>query len=170
MLCDICHKNAANVHITRIVNGEKKEMHVCENCAKEVDGFSINGDVEFISPFSFQNILSGLMDYMGTVHSDAKSIELTCGNCGTTYREFKESGLLGCSECYKNFSSMVEPVIRRVQGNVKHSGKIPKKSGEKLIKQRKVKALKEELKKAVDGEEYEKAAKLRDEIKKFQIP
>lgn len=170
MLCEVCHKNEANVHIKKIINGEKKELHVCEKCAKEVEGLDINADMDFISPFSFQNILSGIMDYIGTTYPDMRSSELTCKNCGTTYSEFKETGLLGCSECYKNFSSMIQPVISRVQGNVVHNGKIPKESGKQIIERNRINDLKAELKKAVETEEYEKAAKLRDELRAINQP
>ncbi|WP_234123337.1 UvrB/UvrC motif-containing protein [Clostridium hydrogenum] len=168
MVCEICHKNEANVHITKIINGQKKEMHICEKCAKQVEGVNINSDMQFISPFSFQNILSGLMDYMGTSYPDVKSTEIRCENCGTTYNEFKQKGLLGCSECYKSFASMIEPVINRVQGNVNHIGKIPKKSGYQIIERKKIDELTEKLKKAIDDEEYEKAAVYRDQIRKLQ--
>lgn len=169
MLCDICKKNEANVHITKIVNGVKQELNVCEKCARDMGDFNFGGEmINFNSPFTFQNILSGLVDYINQSTPAEESSELVCKNCGTTYSEFREKGFLGCSECYKNFSSTLTPIIKRVQGNVEHTGKIPKKLGKDLIEKRQLLKLKEDLKKAVAAEEYEKAAQIRDEIKEME--
>ncbi|AAK81128.1 protein arginine kinase activator [Clostridium acetobutylicum] len=168
MICEVCHKNEANVHITQIINGDKRELNVCENCAQNIQGVNIASDIDFISPFSFQNILSGIMDYIGGSSQSTKCEELVCKNCGTTYSEFKDKGLFGCSECYKYFNSMLLPIINRVQGNVEHNGKIPKKAGRKIINKNNILKLKAELQKAVLEEEYEKAAELRDKIKSLQ--
>lgn len=168
MLCEICKKNEANFYITKIVNGNKQQISLCENCAKEFDGFNVSGEVGIISPFSLQNILSGLMDYMGELPNTNKGTEISCKNCGITLTEFKEKGLLGCSECYKNFSSTVNPVIYRVQGKVEHVGKIPKKSGKGIIERKRIIKLKEELQKAIALEDYEEAAKIRDKIRVFE--
>lgn len=169
MLCDICKKNEANVHITRIVNGVKQELNICEKCAKDMGDVGFDGEmINFNSPFTFQNILSGLVDYINQSVPTEESSELVCKNCGTTYSEFREKGFLGCSECYKNFSSTLMPIIKRVQGNVEHTGKIPEKLGKDLIEKRQLLKLKEDLNKAVAAEEYEKAAQIRDKIKEIQ--
>ena len=84
------------------------------------------------------------------------------------YNEFQKTGLLGCSECYKNFQNTINPVIKRVQGDVEHVGKVPTKAGKCLVEKRKLLKLKEELQHAILGEEYERAAVLRDEIKSLQ--
>lgn len=168
MLCENCQKNDATVHFTQIINGKKQEMRLCENCAKELNGFNISDDIGFGHSFSFQNILSGLMDYMGSAAPVNKANQLACKNCGTTYNDFKKYGLLGCSECYKSFSPAINPVIKRVQGNTEHVGKIPKKMGKGIIEKRRLAKLKEDLQKAIANEEYEKAAQIRDMIKSIQ--
>ena len=168
MLCENCKKNEASAHFTQIINGEKQEFNICESCAKEVNGFKMPGDMAFGSSFSFLNILSGIMDYMGPSQNISKAQVPTCENCGTTYNEFKKHGLLGCSQCYKNFSPTITPVIKRVQGNLEHVGKIPKKLGKDIMEKRRVSKLKEDLQKAIANEEYEKAAQIRDAIKSLQ--
>ena len=168
MLCEVCKKNEATVFITKIVNGNKQQLNLCEHCAKEFDGFSSGQGMEFVSPFSFQNILSGLLDYIGEPPKSNIDSDISCKNCGMTLRDFKETGILGCSECYKNFSSTVNPVINRVQGKVEHVGKIPKKCGKDITTKRKLNDLKQELQKAIALEEYEKAADLRDQIREIQ--
>ena len=162
MLCEICKKNEATVHITKILNGEKQEFNICEECAKNKQGLDVT------TPFSVQNVLNGIMDYISQTAGKQNQVELKCENCGTTFSEFKKTGLLGCSECYKNFSSMLMPVIKRMQGNSQHIGKIPKKYGKDIAEKRKILKLKEELQNAINSEEYEKAAEIRDAIRKIQ--
>lgn len=168
MLCDICKKNEATVHITKIVNGIKKDLNLCEKCAIENGELSFAPQIDFVSPFSFQNILSGIMNYMNSANNTTESFDITCKNCGTSYREFKKTGFVGCSECYKEFSNILQPVIKRVQANLEHTGKVPKRAGKKIIDRRKLVKLKQDLQKSIALEEYEKAAKIRDEIKDLQ--
>ncbi|WP_411679954.1 UvrB/UvrC motif-containing protein [Clostridium thailandense] len=168
MLCELCKKNEASVHITKILNGHRQELNICEKCAKEKGEFNFYNNLEGASTFSFQNILSGMMDYIGSNNAAKESSYPYCENCGTSYTEFKQRGLTGCSECYKNFNETMYPIIKRVQGNVEHTGKIPKKLGKHIIEKKKLLELKENLQKAIVAEEYEKAAQLRDLIKEIQ--
>lgn len=168
MQCENCKKNEANVYLTQIINGKKQELRLCEQCAKELNGFHNEASNSFGSAFTFQNILSGLMDYMSPSQHITKTSDLTCKNCGTTYSEFKKNGLLGCSECYEEFNISINPVIKKVQGNIEHVGKLPKKMGKEIVEKRRLTKLKEDLQKAIAGEEYEKAAEIRDQIKSLQ--
>lgn len=167
MLCEICEKNEANFHIAKIINGVKEEKHVCEQCAKTLEGINLLSDMNFSTDFSFQNILSGFLDYMNTSTKTSLPSQVVCNSCGTTYREFKESGLLGCSECYDTFKNTVIPILKRVQSNIEHHGKIPVKGGREIMAKKELEKLKEELQRAIALEEYEKAAELRDKIRNF---
>ena len=167
MLCESCKKKEATVYITKITNGKKEQYHLCENCAKEFNGLSLSGEMGISSPFSLQNILSGLMEYMGEVPELTKNTNIACKNCGMTLQDFKGKGILGCSECYKFFASTVNPIINRVQGKVEHIGKIPRKSGKGIAERKKMISLKEELQKAIALEEYERAAEIRDKIREM---
>ncbi len=168
MLCEVCGKNEATIHVTKIINGDKQELNICKACAEKMGDFNIGSDIEMISPFSFQNILSGLMDYVNHSAQNKTEVDLKCQNCGTTYREFKEKGMFGCSECYSSFNTTIMNVIKGVQGNTTHIGKLPKSSGEAIIKRKKMLGLKEELQKAIYLEEYERAAEIRDEIRDIE--
>lgn len=168
MICDSCKKNEATIHITKILNGDKKELNLCEKCAKEKGELTFYSPIDISSSFTFQNILSGIMEHVGNVGKDAKNPYSYCENCGTTYSEFKQRGLAGCSECYKSFSETINPIIRRVQGNIEHTGKIPKKLGKHIIEKKKLLKLREDLQNAITAEEYEKAAEIRDLIRKIQ--
>jgi protein arginine kinase activator len=160
MICESCGKNEAHVHLTKIINGQKQELNICESCEEELEGFQ--------SPFSFQNILSGIMDYMSPGVQTVKSYEATCKNCGATYNHFKRYGLLGCSECYMTFAPYINTVIKRVQGNTEHTGKIPQKLGKGVLEKRRLKKLKEDLQKAIASEEFENAAEIRDKINSYK--
>jgi len=97
-----------------------------------------------------------------------KHYEPRCGNCGTYFSEFKKGGLLGCSECYRSFSDELNPVLKRVQGSLKHVGKVPGSRGKSQAGKSDINGLQIMLQKAVENEEYEEAAKIRDKIKKLQ--
>lgn len=161
-------KKNATVHVTKIINGVKQESNLCEDCAKEVEGLNKSSDGNFVSPFTFQDILSGIMNYMYQPSQNEKTTDIACKNCGMKYREFKASGVMGCSECYEQFASTIIPIIKRVQGNSEHIGKIPEKSGKYISGKRNLQKLKEELQKAISCEEYEKAAELRDKIREIK--
>lgn len=168
MLCDICKKNEATVHITKITNGMQQEFNICEKCAKEKGEFNFPGQLDFSSPFTFQNILTGIMDYISSPNESQYNFDCSCKNCGISFSDFKKRGLVGCSHCYSDFTSALIPVIKRVQGNLEHTGKIPKRAGKNIIGKKKLLKLKESLKEAISTEEYEKAAQIRDKIKELE--
>lgn len=167
MLCDRCKKNDATVHVVKIVNGVKQELRLCEECARAGNGTGLNDMSSYGNSFSFQNVFSGLIDYMNQSSQNSRQAEMTCPHCNTTYGEFKKKGLMGCDKCYEYFSSTLTPVIKSVQGSLEHVGKIPVKAGEGITSKRKLIKLKEELQQAILLEEYERAASIRDEIKEF---
>lgn len=170
MLCQICNKRSATLHMTRIINGEKTEMHICNECAKEVEGLNFNIEIPNSDmPFSFSNILSGLMDFAaGNSIAYQGQRTIKCTGCGLDYEEFKKVGRFGCSNCYSSFNEKLDPIIKRIHGNTQHTGKIPKRSGEQIKIKRDIEKLKYELKKSIENEEYEKAAELRDKIKNME--
>ena len=169
MICDVCKKNNATVHLTQIINGIKKEYNLCENCAKEINTISFLPDINIGKDFSFQNVLSGLIDYINGNSYKVEEKDVVCKNCGMSYKEFKDNGLLGCSKCYSEFKEFLNPMIKRLQGSTEHIGKMPKKTSSGIIQKKKLLKLKEELNKAVAIEEYEKAAEIRDKIKELKI-
>ena len=163
MLCENCKIREATIHKTKIVNGVKEETHLCEECAKKSELFNLENN------FSIHNFLSGLLEGSLTpgitVTGDQ---DKKCPQCGSTYNDFKRSGRLGCNVCYSTFNNMLAPLIRRVQGNNTHMGKIPKKSGSSIRLRRKIKDLKIQLQQLVETEEFEEAARIRDKIKKLE--
>ena len=167
MLCQSCNQKEANVHITKIINGVKTELHLCEDCAKQKNEFNFSSPFSFGSDLSFQNILDGFVEVMGGSKPQYFE-EQKCSVCGTTFEDFRRTGFVGCGNCYKEFNKNIVPLIRRIHGNIHHTGKLPRRAAGLLKLKRRINNLKEELKMAVNNEEYEKAAKIRDEIKELE--
>lgn len=164
MFCEECQKRPATVHLTQIINNEKTELHLCEECARHHQEipFSFN----FEPNFSIHKFLAGLLD--GSTVDVAPVTSPQCPGCGLTSGQFGQAGRFGCSECYQAFGQGLEPLIRRVQGNDHHTGKVPRRAGGKLRFKREIDNLRVELKNAIRQEAYERAAELRDRIRKLE--
>lgn len=159
MLCDICHKNIATVHLTEIINNKITELHICGACAKAKTE-------ELKEHLDISAIIGGLVK---AGEREGKSdIALKCSFCGLTYKEFKNKGRLGCGGCYEAFKSQLIPLLRKIHGAYQHTGKYPHYQKDKVPKELTIKKLKERLERAVKLEEYELAAQLRDEIRNLE--
>lgn len=157
MLCDLCHKNSATVHLTEVVNDKVVEMHICQSCAKLKTQ-------DFKEQFNIADLLGGLVDTVGVRKEDTL---LKCNSCGMTYADFKKKGRLGCAGCYTTFKTQLVPLFKKIHSSIHHEGKSPIKAGTNLSRELKLKDLKERLERAIKLEEYEEAARLRDEMKKI---
>ena len=167
MLCQECGKRPATLHFTKIVNGDKTEFHFCESCARE-KGEVIPGTA---NGFSIHNLLSGLLelDPHGKPSAGAREAgQPRCDFCGMTYAQFSKVGRFGCAECYKHFRDRLTPILKRVHGNTIHVGKVPKRAGKRVQMLRRIEQLKRELAAKVEQEEFEAAAKLRDQIRELE--
>jgi protein arginine kinase activator len=161
MLCQECNKRKASLHFAKIINGEKTEFHICEQCAKEKGEYFPGGN-----SFSIHQLLSGLLHFEQPVKAEAQEIKPSCEKCGMTYEQFTKVGRFGCANCYKSFETKLDPILKRVHsGNYAHAGKLPGRIGGGIQLQRQIESLKTELKSLIDQEEFEKAAELRDEIR-----
>lgn len=160
MICEKCKQNNATVHLTKIINNKKIELHLCEECARK------SQDMSFENPFTINNFLTGLLDSVQSSPIKVDYIKTTtCSKCGMSYGKFKQLGRLGCSECYKTFNEKLMPLVKSVHGSKQHTGKVPKKAGSVIRLKREIMTMKKELKRAIDKEEFERAAELRDKIK-----
>ena len=162
MDCQKCHQRQANVHITQFVNGEKQELHLCEQCAQA-------GKIYHpYSQFPIHNLtnLLGFLTQSGGIDKHVPGDK--CPSCNCDYQKIAESGYIGCSQCYDYFSLQLEPVLRKIHGANRHHGKIPKRMGTAYLLKKEVEELKRDLKKAVEQEKYEEAATIRDRIKALE--
>ena len=162
MLCQVCNKNDATLHYTKIINGEIEKLHLCEACSKGNDEF------DFDKTFSFHNLLTEIIDGVQDNKINNKQEELHCKKCKLNYSEFKQLGKLGCDECYDSFQEKLFPLIKSVQGSEKHIGKIPSRASECLKREREIEKLREKLDKYVLDENFEEAAVMRDKIRELE--
>ena len=138
------------MHYQENINGKKAEYDLCEACANKMQlpdfsGFSL--DPLWMTPKLFREQETG------------------CPVCGLTLREFSKGGKFGCGACYQAFSRQVPSLLQGIHGHTRHTGKIPKRSGKKLRVKTKLEELKAQMNQAVAEQNFELAAKLRDEIK-----
>jgi len=129
MLCDKCKKNEAKVYYTEIVNDEKSEQHLCEDCAMEVTSFQM-GNTFMKNDITLGNLLSTILGNYYNTESKEKSqeqAEPSCSTCGLTYKKLMKTGRFGCSHCYDNFAQILDKSIMNIQGSDHHTGKQPKR-------------------------------------------
>lgn len=161
MLCDNCKKREANFHYTKLVNGNKEELHLCDTCAYDSQEFDIN------TPLSIGKLFSGF--FANKKEEEGESLkDITCSNCGLTFSKFQKTGKLGCFKCYKEFDEYLQPIIKGIHGHNRHRGKTPKRIGPDVELQREIDELTRKLEELIKKEEFEQAAVIRDEIKKIK--
>lgn len=163
MKCDNC-ANPATVHLTEIRSGKKIEKHLCEKCAAATEGFPA---AKTHTP------INELLTNFVLAHSGGqKETTTACPTCGLTWAEFRQGGLLGCENDYAVFEKDLTPLVQRAHdGATHHTGKSPARRGGPATPSRKavdLTKLRKELARAVDAEDYEKAAKLRDQIRQAE--
>ena len=153
MKCQGCNQ-PATVHLTDIVSGHKREVHLCQECAEKQQ---LIKKQEINLPAILQSLIGQ--------HVGAQSDELarlTCPACGIKYMEFRAGGRLGCPHDYEVFRKPLLALLKRIHRKLRHAGKVPLHSQRRADLQAEVFDLRRQLRTAVDNEAYEEAARLRD--------
>lgn len=172
MLCDKCKKNEAKIFYTEIINGEKTEQHLCEECATEFTSIQLGASM--LNPeVTLGSLLSTILGNHTNIAKDKSQEEkIICDKCGLTYSEFLKLGRFGCDKCCENFETVLEHSIRSIQGSDTHTGKKPKNfesKTEKIVKEMtEIDKLTIRLQEAIEKEEFEEAVKLRDRIRELK--
>src|SRR3989338_6981515 len=163
MLCDVCGKNEATVHLTEIINEQVTKLHLCEDCAREKGA-------EMEEHFGLSDLLAGLSDVgvPGATIEPEVVEAIKCTNCGFTYQNFRKIGRFGCGLCYEAFKKQLAPLLKRKHGTDRHVGKIPLRVGKTVKDTRNLQELKLQMEKAIQSEEFEEAARLRDKIRELE--
>ena len=173
MLCERCKKNEATYYYHENVNGVEKTYHLCRDCKEEMEKKGELGDVDlnmnslFDSFFAdpFKGTLFGSL--FAPARNQIQSVEKKC-SCGMTLRELSSGGMVGCPACYETFARELAGTVQGIHGRNTHNGRGPAKFREKLGVKQKIEALEKERLEAVKSENYERAAEIRDELKKLR--
>ncbi len=161
MVCDICAVNQATVHLTEIVDEQMTELHLCEECAK-------TKSMDMEQHFGLGDLLGGLSDLGKAQVEGRENVKLKCSNCGISYEDFRKMGRLGCGECYNSFRKYLMPLLKRIHGSNKHYGKMPLMLTRPVEEKSEIAELKAGLEKAIQDEEFEEAARIRDMLKELE--
>lgn len=169
MQCQLCNTNTATIHLTEITNGQRVETHLCQDCAQK-QGLAVKNQIPL------NELLSTLLAAQpetqaaqggpfGTAAEEQDDPKLSCPKCGMTMEQFRKDSQLGCPDDYEIFADALNPIIKKVQGgNSAHRGKIPADAPTDTKVQAELADLGARLEVAVKAEDYETAAKLRDQI------
>jgi protein arginine kinase activator len=159
MLCDVCREHDASVHLTKLVQGDVTLVHLCAKCAAE-------RGIETTVTTPPKNLLGEFLQAVHQQEGGAPTDAARCTFCGMTLRDFRSSGRLGCAHCYATFEPSLRELLRRVHGSAQHVGrKYVLPAAEVLQRSGTVGELRDRLRRAIDNEEFELAASLRDKIK-----
>ena len=160
MKCDLCN-NPAVVHEVTVKGGVKKEVHLCEGHAREA-GINVPGPPPPLNQLLTQFVISK----SGT---KVKAVRKACRTCRLSFARFRQTGVVGCPDCYEVFERYLTPVIERAQNGASHHvGKTPKRAGVSIDRQLQIQHLLKELNDAVSAEQYERAATLRDRLESLR--
>ena len=161
MSCEQCHEREAVVHLTQIVDEQVTTVHLCERCAAEkgVEGAGLPPKTP----------LGDFLAAIGKTPSGAlpggADLE-RCETCGATLQDFRESGRLGCADCYQTFETAMRDLLRRVHGSTHHVGeRYAQRGSASLPANRQAQELRDQLRLAVETENFELAAELRDRLR-----
>lgn len=159
--CDKCDQPATH-HSVEIIKGEKIEKHLCDLHAAEEGGMAIK---------AVHTPINELLTNFVKQHSGTPQVgtELQCDHCGLTFAQFRESSLMGCPDCYKAFEGPLSPLLERAhEGGTHHIGKVPRRAGAGEQRQAQLTRMRRRLDDAVAAEDYELAARLRDDIRRYE--
>ncbi len=161
MKCQSCSK-PATVHLTDIVNGHKKELHLCQSCAEQQQLIKHQDlNLSAILQTVIGQHLSQLTDDLA---------RLTCPACGIKYMEFRAEGRLGCPHDYEVFRAGLQPLLQRIHRADRHVGKTPRRGPARAGALAELVELRQQLRTAIEAEAYEEAARLRDLLRQKEAP
>jgi protein arginine kinase activator len=159
MLCNICKEKEATVHLTQIAGDKVQKVDLCEDCAK-------HKGVNDPTGFSLADLLMGIGASQEFEQATGGS-DVKCSKCGFTQADFKKTGRLGCAECFHTFADGLEGLLKTMHKGTRHVGKAPQALQQNRDLSDRLTTLQKKLAKAIEGENFELAATLRDEIKQM---
>jgi len=161
MQCSVCKEKPATVFLTHIENDKMHKVNLCEDCAK-------NKGVD--NPTTFSLADADLLLGLGAAQEISQApggVDLKCPSCGFSQADFKKSGRLGCPECYQVFAEGLAGLLKTMHKGTRHTGKTPEALRQSRDQAERLKLLNKKLAKAIEAEDFELAAKVRDELKEL---
>lgn len=161
MQCSICKQKPATVHLTQIVGEKMQKLDLCDDCAKAKG-------VSDAASFAMADLMLGLgaSQELDPLVGEA---EIKCARCGFTQADFKKSGRLGCPECYTTFAEGLAGLLKSMHKGTRHVGKVPEGLRQMRETADRMKSLQKRLARAIETEDFETAAAVRDEIKALTV-
>lgn len=157
--CDVCRKQDATLKVNQVDSeGRTTELWVCADCARQ-RGFTAVEELKADVAEVLAELQTRIEDKDGT---------LVCAACRMTYAEFKRLGRVGCARCYEAFHDRLVPLVRRIHGAVQHVGRTTKVGRKRAQERLTLERLRTDLKQAIEGEDYERAAALRDQLRRAE--
>ena len=163
MLCQNCKQREAKVHLSKTINGQTKEIYLCDQCAEQTQEFNF-----VFQPGIIPDFLQAIFGFNPSI-TTSKPQEESCSNCGMTFSQITRAGKLGCSSCYEAFESHLGQLLRRIHGSGQHVGKIPGRRGIAIKSKLELNKLKEKLQILIQQEKFEDAAIVRDQIRSLDV-
>jgi protein arginine kinase activator len=153
MICELCNKNEATVHLKQVLNGEENELFVCQECSgkQELDVLSSMGMSDFLFGVGVKNKINT---------SAPEKDEKSCSHCHLRKSDFNKRSRMGCEHCYDVFADELQPMLAMMHKSFQHNGKIPPNEKMNISLER----LEIDLQGAIDVQDFEKAAVIRDDI------
>lgn len=170
MLCQHCNQKEATTHIKKNINGQREEMHLCSECARELgvmDEFKMPSMNDLFGDSFLGNFLGAGVAAMNSLAGVER-----CNTCGSSFNDIVKGGHIGCSDCYDKFADRLEPSIRKIHGKTKHIGKFisydekeERAKEESKTEVNQLDLLQQQLDAAIKEQRFEDAAVIRDKIK-----
>lgn len=158
MLCEECGKNQATVSITVTTSSGTNTRRLCPECMKKMEFNLVKGDI--------QSFLSSVLSVLGSERKTEES-SVVCSACGLSFSTYEHTGRLGCAQCYRDFANQLKPSLQKIHGRTQHAGRKPKAyvPDPKDVLDQRILELRTAMDTAVASENFEEAARLRDELK-----
>jgi protein arginine kinase activator len=169
--CDVCGVPEAGVHLIEVIDGAKREVHLCAGCADQ-RGLIIDPTALGVAAKLEEILPEAVSEILNTIKKAAIS-DLACPSCGRTFAEFQQDNRLGCAEEYQHFRPLLLSLLEKIQKTgrpPKHVGRVSERALARRSRQRKIETLKTELQAAINEQRFERAAELRDQLDCLQKP
>lgn len=168
MKCDRCHEKPAVFRVTQTVNGQVDELHLCQSCSAKMQAeYAKHSWGKLFQGNDFGGWLGGTGGIPSFGEGQEETESLRCKDCGTSYQDFRRTGLFGCPSCYRSFKDNLDKMFLRVQGGSRHTGRLDATASVEASVSEHLKQLREQQREAIVDENYERAAELRDELQRL---